>query len=97
MRAPHLAGDRRADGVVTVVADPAVLALPAVDAVEPSGEPVDEMLARLFAVGDRIDSGPQLFEYRDPYGVALRFRQIGAFETPTREDALGLGEPGRFR
>ena len=54
--AADFAGDGRAHGLVAVVADPALLALRRVDAREPLGEPVHEMLARLLAVGDGVDA-----------------------------------------
>ncbi len=68
-----------------------------VDAVDELEKAVDEMLARLLAVGDDVDAGVLLQFHREQRGVELARGEIGAGQPPLRPQLVGLGEPGWFR
>ena len=95
--ASYLARHGWAGRLVAIAADTAFLPLVRVDPTQPLREAVHEVAAGLFPIGHDVDARPQLFADRDAGRVALRFGEIRAFEPPGREDAFGLGEPGRLR
>ena len=91
------AGDGRHHRLVAVVADAHLDLAGEIDAVDEFQKAVDEMLARLLAVGDDVDAGVLLQLDREQRGVELASREIGAVEPPLRPQLVRLGEPGRFR
>ena len=97
--APELerAGDGRHHRLVAIVADAHFDLVGEVDAVDEFQEAMNEMLARLLAVGDDVDAGVLLEFDREQRGVELAAFEIGAGEPPLRPQLAGLGEPGWFR
>ena len=81
---PQRAGDGRHLGPIAIVADADRHGAGEIDAVDPGEKPMNEMLSRLFAVGDDIDAGVLLLLQRQHGGVALGFGE-----------RLALGAPGR--
>jgi len=58
---------------------------------------MDEMLARLLAVADDVDTGIFLQFDGEQSGVEFALREIVALQPPLRPQLVGLGEPGWFR
>ncbi len=92
-----LAYDHRDHRVVAVVADAHLHLVLEIDAVDGFEEAVDEVLARLLAVGDDIDAGVLLLLQPQQGGVALRALQIDARRAPGRPELVGFGEPAGLR
>jgi hypothetical protein len=90
------AGDGRHHRLVAVVADAHLDLVAEIDAVDEFQKAVDEVLARLLAVGDHVDAGVLLPLHRKQRGVELARGEIVAGETPLRPQLVGLGQPGRF-
>ena len=88
--------DGRHHRLVAVLADAHLDALREVDAVDAFEEAMDEMLARLLAVGDDVDAGVLLLLQDEQRGVALGLDQRLALLRPGRPQRLGLGQPERF-
>ncbi len=92
-----LAAQRTDDGgavrLVAVVADAHPHLVGEVDAVDLFEEAVDEMLARLLALGDDVDAGILLFLESEQGRVALGFEQLLAAALPRRPQHARLGEP----
>ena len=84
---PQRAGDGRHHRFVAVVADAHLDLVREVDAVDEFEKAVDEMLARLLAVGDHVDAGVLLQLERQQRGVELAGREIGAGQPPLRPTA----------
>ena len=91
------AGHGRHHRLVAIVADAHFDLVGEVDAVDEFQEAVNEMLARLLAVGDDVDAGVLLELHREQRGVELACFEIAAGEAPLRPQFIGLGEPGWFR
>ena len=64
-----------------------------IDAVDEFEKAVDEVLARLLAVGDDVDAGVLLQLDGEKRRVALARFEIGAAEPPRRPQLVGFGEP----
>ena len=94
---PKLAGDRRHHRLVAVGADADLDLAGEVDAVDEFEKAVDEMLARLLAVGHDVDAAILLQLEGEQRGVALGVVELGAGDAPRRPQSVRLGEPGRFR
>ena len=94
---PQRADHGRHHRLVAVVADAHLDLVREVDAVDEFEKAVDEMLARLLAVGDHVDAGVLLQLERQQRGVELAVGEVGAGEPPLRPQLVGLGEPGRLR
>ena len=54
---------------------------------------MDEVLARLLAVGDDVDAGILLQLDREKRRVALAGFEFGTTEPPRRPQLVGFGEP----
>ena len=80
--------------LVAVVADAHLDLVGEVDAVAEFDEAVDEMLARLLAVGDDVDAAVFLQLDREQRRILLAGGEIGATELPRRPQPIRLGEPG---
>ena len=83
--------------LVAVVADSHLDLVGEVDAFDLLQEAVDEMLARLLALGDDVDAGIFLQLDRQQGGVALGARQFVALRFPRRPQFVGFGQPFRLR
>ena len=94
---PQRAGDGRTHRFVAIVADTYLDAALKVDALDGFEEAVDEMLARLLAVGDDVDARVFLKLDREQGCVVLGCQQLLALETPRRPKLVRFGEPRRFR
>jgi hypothetical protein len=68
-----------------------------VHALDPLEEAVDEVLARLLAVGDDVDPRVLLLLEGDEHRVALGLHERRALERPRRPQRRGLREPGGLR
>ena len=93
--AAQRAGDGRHVRLVAVVADAHRDLVGEVDAVDVE-KAVDEMLARLLAVGDDVDAGILLLLEGEQRRVALGLGQRLAVVPPGRPQHLGLGQPRGF-
>src|SRR6185436_17547947 len=89
----QLGGDHRHHGVVAVVADDHLHLAAEIDAVYELEKAVDEMLARLLAVGDDVDARVLLLLEPEQGGVPLRALELGARAAPRRPELLRFGEP----
>jgi hypothetical protein len=78
------AGDRRYHRFVAVLADAYFDLAREVDAVDEFQEPMHEMLARLFAVGDDIDAGVLLAFDRKQGRVELALGKLRPGKLPRR-------------
>ena len=87
------ASDGRHLRLVPIGADADRHALAEVDPLQALEEAVDEVLARLLAVGDDVDAGRLLVGEREPHGVALRFLQGLTRHAPRRPQRLRLCQP----
>src|SRR6185369_16855026 len=91
------AGDDRDHRLVAVGADADLDLVLEVDAGELLEEAVHEVLARLLAVAHHVDAGVLLELDREQRRVELGGGELGAGQSPRRPQAIGFGEPGRFR
>jgi len=83
--------------LVALLADAHLDPLGEIDAVHEVEEAVDEMLSRLFAIGDDVDAGILLQLDGDEGRIALAGLEVFARKSPRRPQLVGLGEPGRLR
>src|SRR5258708_19487947 len=90
---PYRPRHRRYLDLIAIVANAHFRLLAPVDALDPLQETMDEMDARLLAVGDDVDSGVFLLFEPDQSGVALPGHEGFAFKTPTRPQFFHLREP----
>ena len=96
-RPRHRADDARAVGLVAVGADADALAIDEVEARDRLQEAMDEVLARLLALGDDVDAGVFLLHQNEARCVALGLvERVPGFGPPRRPQRLRLGEPGRL-
>ena len=79
-----LAGDRRHHRLVAVGADPDLDLAGEVDPVDELEKAVDEVLARLLAVGHDVDAAILLQLEGEQGGVALGLVEFGACDAPRR-------------
>jgi hypothetical protein len=95
--APKRAGNNRHFRIVAVVANAHCDPAAKIDAVDLLEKTVDEVLARLLAVGDDVDARVFLLLQPQQCRVALRRQERLAFEAPWRPQHSRLRQPGRFR
>ena len=79
-----VAGDRRHHRLVAVGADPDLDLAGEIDPVDEFEKAVDEMLARLLAVGDDVDAAILLQLEGEQGGVALGLLELGPCDAPRR-------------
>src|SRR5262249_27307609 len=91
------AGDGRHYRLVAVGADAHLDFAREIDAIDRFEKAVNEMLARLLAVGDDVDAAVLLRLQRKDGGVALRRRELGAAEPPRRPQPVRLSKPCGLR
>jgi hypothetical protein len=81
---PKLAGDCRHHRLVTVGADPDFDLAGEIDPIDEFEKAMDEMLARLLAVGHDVDAAVLLQLEGEQRGVALGLVELGACHAPRR-------------
>jgi len=94
--APERARHRGHLGPVAVGPDPDRLAPLEVHTLDGPEEAVDEVLARLLAVGHDVDPRRLLLLERHEDGVPLGLGERRPLEAPGRPEGAGSGEPGRL-
>src|SRR6266852_942114 len=96
-RQPQWRHHLRHHRLVAILADSHLDLVGKVDAFDLLQKAVDEMLARLFALGDDVDAGVFLQFQRQQGGVALGAGQFSAGRFPGCPQRVRFGQPFRLR